>query len=235
VKPRLIALLALLCLALTAWPALAEEAAVPGVGSACPAPGAAAVAPRARIAVMPVELPREVGPAPAHCPICGVALATGEIKPGGEERVAELIYNWLLVNRCYDVISPGVSEGAYQSALRDTMTASPVAYMRAVGNQLGAEAVLGGILYRYRERAGKAYSVSKAASIGFDLHLVRTSDGMVLWSARFDETQKTLTENMFDIFKFFKLGVRWLTVDDYAVQAVSETLKDFPTALNARK
>jgi hypothetical protein len=113
------------------------------------------------------------------------------------------------------------------------MTATPVAYMQGVGRELQAKAVLGGLLYRYRERVGTPYSVSQAASIGFDLHLVRTSDGAVLWSGRFDETQKTLTENVFNIFRFFRRGVRWLSADEFAAQAVAETLKGFPQQVPA--
>jgi hypothetical protein len=180
---------------------------------------------------MPIDTPREVAPAALHCPLCGAGLDVGEVAPGAAERLTELLYAWLPANRCFEVPSPSVAEGAYQRLLRESMTGTTLGYMRGVGAALGAEAVLGGVVYRWRERVGTAYSVSRAASVGFDLHLVRVSDGKVIWSGHFDETQKNLTQNIFNIFKFFKRGVRWLTADEFAAQAVAETFKGFPNQL----
>lgn len=223
------AALAVLLALLAPWPLLAAQKEV------CP-PAAEATEPRGQsLAVMPLELPREVGPAPLHCPICGVSLSAGEVVPGAEARLTEAVYQWLGHNRCYELLPPGAAEGAYQRLLQQTMTGTAVSYLRGVGNQLGAAFVLGGILYRYRERVGTTYSASQAASIGFDLHVVRTADGAIVWSGRFDETQKALTENIFNIFQFFRRGVRWLTVDEFAAQAVAETLKDFPEQLPVAK
>lgn len=222
-----LALLALLLL-MPAWACAGQppgEKVSPPV--AAPAPEAEAPV-RERIALMPLDSPREVAPATLHCPICGVGLVVGEIEPGAEERLAGLIQAWLEANRCFDVLGPGMAEGVYQRLLQESMTGTTKGYMRGVGRELGAEAVLGGIVYRYRERVGTAYSISRAASIGFDLHLVRTADGAVIWSAHFDETQKTLTENVFNIFRFFRRGVRWLSVDQFAAQAVPEALAEFP-------
>jgi hypothetical protein len=224
------AALVLLAALLLPWPVLAEEAARP----LCPVPEAAKGAPRQTLAVMPLELPREVGPGPIHCPICGMSLATGEIVPGAEGRLTEAIYQWLGTNRCFDLLAPGMAEGAYQRLLQQTMTGQAAAYLRGVGQELSAEFVLGGILYRYRERVGTTYSISRAASVGFDLHVVRTSDGAIVWSRRFDDTQRTLTENILNIFQFFRRGARWLTVDEFAAQAVAETLKGFPDKLPAK-
>jgi hypothetical protein len=148
-------------------------------------------------------------------------------------RLATLIQDWLAANRCFEVLGPAESEGAYQNLLRQTMTGTTVGYMRGVGQGLKTQAVLGGILYRYRDRVGTAYTVREAASLGFDLHLIRVADGKVIWSGHFDETQKNLTENVFDIFRFFRRGVRWLTADEFAAQAVAETLKDFPRQVGA--
>jgi TolB-like protein len=245
-KPRLVvALLFLLfLLALLPHALLAQEtAAAPAAPAGRPEGAPPAVAQgqsvrssspaKERIAVMPIQLPHGVSPAAVHCPICGLALPSGEIKAGADERLTEQVYGWLTANRGYDVFAPGMAEGAYQRLLRKSMTGTTVSYLQGVGKELGADAVLGGILYRYRERVGTPYSASRAASIGFDLHLVRTSDGAVIWSNRFDETQQTLTENIFNLKQFFKRGVRWLTADEFATHAVAETMKDFPRRLPA--
>ncbi|MFH0810324.1 MAG: hypothetical protein V2A77_07645 [Pseudomonadota bacterium] len=195
------------------------------------APPGTEVASRPRIAFMPLETPLAVAPAAVHCPICGVGLSRGEIASGGGERLTEAVARWLAVNRCFNVLPTSVAEGAYQRLLRETMTATTVAYMQGVGRLLEADAVLGGIVYRYTERMGTAYSISHAASLGFDLHLVRTTDGAILWTGHFDETQKDLSQNLFNISRFFKRGVRWLTIDEFAVQAVAETLKSFPASI----
>ncbi|HLE18774.1 MAG TPA: hypothetical protein VI728_10875 [Syntrophales bacterium] len=83
-------------------------------------------------------------------------------------------------------------------------------------------------LFRYRERKGYPYSVEKPASVAFDVHLIRVSDGIVAWRGAFDKTQSSLMENILQIASSFKTGGRWLTAKELTEEGVSEMLKTFP-------
>jgi hypothetical protein len=99
----------------------------------------------------------------------------------------------------------------------------------AAGRALDADAVLVGHIYRYIERVGGNLSVESPASVAFDLHLVRTSDGHVLWTGYFDETQKTLMEDMFDIGSFFQREGKWVTAEQMASTGLHNIMETFKT------
>lgn len=85
-----------------------------------------------------------------------------------------------------------------------------------VGRTLGADAVLGGFIYRFKNRIGTDYGVDEAASVAFGLHLIRVSDGRIQWSGRVDETQQPLSDNLFKLKKFVSRGGRWVTSREMA-------------------
>lgn len=97
----------------------------------------------------------------------------------------------------------------------------------AAGRAFEADAVLAGHLYRYIDRVGGNLSVESPASVAFDLHLVRVSDGTILWTGYFDETQKTLMENMLDISAFFEREGKWVTAEQMASSGLSKIMETF--------
>jgi hypothetical protein len=48
--------------------------------------------------------------------------------------------------------------------------------------------------------------------------------GDVIWTARFDETQKSLSENIFAIGDIGKRGIRWLSADQLAEAGVKKAI-----------
>ena len=85
-----------------------------------------------------------------------------------------------------------------------------------VGKSLGADAVLVGVISEYRERQGGDYGADAPASVAFSIQLYSTDNAKLLWESYFSETQRALTDNVFEIKKFFKRGARWITVDELA-------------------
>jgi len=96
------------------------------------------------------------------------------------------------------------------------------------GRELGADAVLYGYVFRFRERKGFAYGTDKAASVAFAMHLINVRDGSLLWKGIFDKTQTTLMEDIFQILSFYKERGRWVTARELTEEGVSEILKTFP-------
>jgi len=87
------------------------------------------------------------------------------------------------------------------------------ARLRKIGEMVYADAVMVGRVQRYQERVGNELGVRSPASVAFVLDLIDLRRGDVVWSGRFDETQKPLSENILAIGDIGQRGIRWLTAD----------------------
>jgi hypothetical protein len=70
--------------------------------------------------------------------------------------------------------------------------------------------------------------VQEPASVSLDLHLLRVSDGAIVWKAQWNETQKSLSEDLFQLGEVAKRGLRWMTAEELAKSGLAEMLKSFP-------
>ena len=96
------------------------------------------------------------------------------------------------------------------------------------GRGNNSDAVITGYVYRYIERIGTRYSVKSPTSVAFGIHLVSVKNGRILWSGHFDETQYSLSENLFNLKAFIKRKGSWITADEMATSGLEEILKTFP-------
>lgn len=85
---------------------------------------------------------------------------------------------------------------------------------RVAHERFGADAVVIGTLSRWHERGGRAAGTTEPASVGFEATLVRAPGGEKLWTGVFDETQRALTENVFNIGRYPGGGTRWLSAEE---------------------
>ncbi len=112
----------------------------------------------------------------------------------------------------------------------ETDPVSYVQYAQEVGKRLGAPAVLFGTLASFIEREGSPLGIRTAASVGFTLHLISTEDGLLLWKARYYETQKSLFEDVMAFPLFFKRKAKWLTAAELSADAMNQLLATSPWA-----
>jgi hypothetical protein len=87
---------------------------------------------------------------------------------------------------------------------------------RALGKEVGADAVLFGTVSRYVERVGAEYGAQRPASVAFTLSLISVASGKMLWTGSFDQTQKPLSTNLFNWWQFWRGGPRWFTAQEFA-------------------
>ncbi len=80
----------------------------------------------------------------------------------------------------------------------------------------GATGVLLGQVIRYRERSGQALGSGQPASVGFEVTLHEAPSGFKLWTSRFLETQRPLSDNLFNARRYPGGGTRWLTAAELA-------------------
>jgi hypothetical protein len=97
-----------------------------------------------------------------------------------------------------------------------------------VGSELGAEGIVTGHVYRFRERKGEPYAAEQPASVAFEIHLLRVEDGVLVWRGSFDRTQSALMENLLQAPSFYREKGRWVTAEELAEEGLELMLKTFP-------
>ena len=99
--------------------------------------------------------------------------------------------------------------------------------VKQVGAQLGADAVMVGLVRIYRERIGNKIAATPAV-VGFETHVINPIDGRVLWTGEYYEEQKPLNQ---DALGFFERRGAFVTADVLAESGVRKMMKQFPVGL----
>ena len=148
---------------------------------------------------------------------------------GSESKPSEGAAPGLLARQVYSTMAalPGwqiASEHEVQEVLQTIGQPSDSARLRRLGELVYADAVMTGRVLRYRERIGNEVGAKSPASVAFVVDLVDVRRGDVVWSARFDETQKALSENLFAIGDISQRGIKWLTADQLMLEGVRKAV-----------
>jgi hypothetical protein len=183
-----------------------------------------------RLALLPFKeiIPAEAAGKMVSCPLCGKVFQSDGASFASATAVENLFYGRLQMYENLAFIPPESAGEVYRRKTASFNKIPLPEIVKQVGAELGADGVIVGYVFRFRERQGYPYSVEKPASVAFDIHLVRVSDGVVVWQAAFDKTQSSLMENMFLISSFYKRGGKWVTARELADEGVTEMLKSFP-------
>ena len=99
---------------------------------------------------------------------------------------------------------------------------------KRVGQRLSVDAVIQGLVRIYRERDGSRIAANPAA-VGFDLQLIDSKTGDILWVGEFYEEQKPLTE---DVQGFFERGGTFVTAEELAKSGVARLMNQFPIGVS---
>lgn len=99
-----------------------------------------------------------------------------------------------------------------------------------IGKILKTSTVLIGSVSQFTERDGTAYAISRPASVGISVQLIHAEDGHLLWKASYNETQKSLFEDISAYRLFFRRGSRWLTAKELSEDAVEQLMAASPWA-----
>lgn len=183
-----------------------------------------------RVLVLPMNKASdfsELG-AMVRCIGCTYVFQTGHIDNGSEEFLSNRLVDLLRKQTTYEVIpwweAITVTPADIQ-AIRHTTSNEPIIEL---GKTAQVDAVIVGTIYRFQDRVGKALSVETPSSVAFAIHMVRVSDGQLVWDQHFDETQKSLSENVLQLKRFFTRGIKWQTAEELAVSGLSETIANAP-------
>jgi len=158
--------------------------------------------------------------ASVRCPVCGRVFITGRVPVDAAERLTNSLVSNLKSRKKYKMVT--------SSLVSEEQTFSERKLIVKKGREYKADAVIAGYIYRYKERVGNRYSVKSPASVAFGIHLISTKGGRIIWSGHFDETQRSLSENLFKLKKFIKRKASWITADEMATNGFEDILSTFP-------
>ena len=131
----------------------------------------------------------------------------------------------------YLVIPESDVQLAFASEGQVTPRLDPTAAARLAADRFGATGVLLGVVDRYREREGSSFGSFASASAEFEVTLYGAPGGRKIWTGRFNQTQPSLTSNLFTAARYPGGGFRFLTVAELArwgAQLIAEKLPIVP-------
>ncbi|HEY7317792.1 MAG TPA: hypothetical protein VIE89_09480 [Candidatus Binatia bacterium] len=157
--------------------------------------------------------------------------ATYASPPSSERTFSEQELSVLLARLVYSTMAAMpdwqiVSEGEVKDIAQSVPAGNDTARLQKIGQMVYADGVLVGRMERYRERVGNEWGAKTPASVAFVLDLIDVRRGDVVWHARFDETQKPLSENIFALGSVGQRGIRWLTAEQLTQEGVRKAVDD---------
>jgi hypothetical protein len=164
----------------------------------------------------------------AVCPVCKAVYRKGEILASGPVVLKRLLYAKMEALKLFEITPVEKVEEILSARRRQEIEQKPLSSSLRLGKEMNVDFVLMGFLYRFEERVGSSLGIERPASVGFDLHLIRTRDGKTVWEGKLDETQQPLSENVLRIGAFLRRKASWLTAEELASVGADEMLSRFP-------
>ncbi|MBW1782124.1 MAG: hypothetical protein JRL30_15460 [Deltaproteobacteria bacterium] len=165
-------------------------------------------------------------------PITGTAFMSHPVPSDLVKWLTDQLFDMLVTDKTWKLTPPGQAKGVVESIVGSDAKVgmSPLKLIQEVGKTFGADAVLTGQVYRWKERVGTDFGIESPASVAFDLSLVRPTDGAILWRGNYDKTQKSLFENLFDWNTYVKSKGLWLTAKKLATFGLEKLIAEMPGA-----
>lgn len=156
----------------------------------------------------------------------------GATKEGAEAAGAPVVARQVaeaLSARGLNVIPPEDVARAMQGA-GVAADAKPEQLAALAAEKFGANAIVTGQVWRYRDRRGQNLGAASPASVGFQVVLFQAPKAERLWSAAFDETQEPMSANLFNLGRYPGGGSRWLTADELSKWGAEGVADAFPVS-----
>jgi hypothetical protein len=167
-------------------------------------------------------------PGPVRSPISGAIFSAEPVSETVADWLSGAFFEKLSKTDGRKWISPSEAAAVFSRLASANPTLTDRDIYARIGKVLSADGVVGGHVYRWQEREGTAYAANRPASVAFDAYLLSDEDGVILWKARFDKTQASLSENLFDIHTFIKAKGQWMTAAELAEIGLTEFVETFP-------
>ena len=183
-----------------------------------------------RIGVMPFLKGRHgspVGETP-DCPLSQLYFNPERLSGDSDRSLTRYVHEALQKRHGEKVTSLEKALEAYGKISKDEAKDTLRTLAVKLGESLEANLMVAGTVWRYEERSGGPVGAFSPASVAFVVYLIDVASGKILWKGNFNETQRSLSENVLDSWAFIKKGAKWLSADELARYGVREVFKKFP-------
>ena len=186
-----------------------------------------------RIAVMPflvgkLESPEKPAEKPLSQSLEQFNMSAPNLAEGADRIMTRLVNEVMQIRFEDQMVSMDEAAAVYVDVIRDQTLDTPRKLAIKFGENLQADLVVVGTIWRFREKGSVKENPDSPSSIAFSVYLVEVASGKRLWRNTFDGTQKTLSEDVLGGLKQIKMGVSWLSVNELARYGVKSVFKTFP-------
>jgi nucleotide-binding universal stress UspA family protein len=189
-----------------------------------------------RIAVMPfligkLESPENPVEKPLSLPLGQLYVDADNLTEGADQIMTRLVNDVLKIRFADQMVSMEISAAVYADVIRDLTLDTPRKLAKKFGENLQADLVVVGSIWRFREKGTVKENPDSPASVAFSVYLIEVAGGKRLWRNAFDGSQKALSEDVLGGLKQVKMGLRWLSVNELARYGVKNVFRTFPLRL----
>ena len=186
-----------------------------------------------RIAVMPflvgkLESPEKPVEKPLSQPLEQLNMNAPNLAEGADRIMTRLVNEVMQIRFEDQMVSMDDAAAVYADVIRDQTLGTPRKLAIKFGENLQADLVVVGTIWRFREKGTFQEMPDRPASVAFSVYLMEVASGKRLWRNSFDGTQKNLSEDVLGGLKQIKMGLRWLSVNELARYGVKSVFKKFP-------
>jgi hypothetical protein len=186
-----------------------------------------------RIAVMPflvgkLESPEEPVEKPLSQPLKQLNIDAANLAEGADRIMTRRVNDVMQIRFADQMVSMEEAAEVYANVIRDLTLDTPRKLAKKFGENLQADLVVVGTIWRFREKGTVKENPDSPASIAFSVYLIEVAGGKRLWRNAFDGTQKALSEDVLGGLKQIKMGLRWLSVNELAQYGVKNVFRTFP-------
>jgi len=186
-----------------------------------------------RIAVMPflvgkLESPEKPVEKPLSQPLGQLYVDVANLAEGADQIMTRLVNDVMQIRFADQMVSMEEAAAVYADVIRDSTLDTPRKLAKKFGENLQADLVVVGTIWRFREKEIVTEIPDSPASVAFAVYLIEVASGKRLWRNAFDGTQKTLSEDVLGGLKQGKIGLRWLSVNELARNGVKNVFRKFP-------
>jgi len=158
--------------------------------------------------------------------LAGYIYETKEISPQVLDKLDTLL-SQLVNERGQDFVGPKIVRQCQELVVgrEDKSRLSAFKYWVKVGQCVPVDFILVPFVFKWQERQGQEWGAEIPAAVILDLYLIDVKNKQMR-RFHFEEEQKSLSENILDIGKFFRRGGKWITAINLAREGIDRGLKE---------
>lgn len=123
-------------------------------------------------------------------PLKQLKIDSASLADGADQIITRQVYDVLQIRFADQLVSMEESAAVYADIIRDQTLDTPRKLAKKFGENLHAELVVVGTIWRFREKGTFNELPDSPASVAFYVYLMEVAGGKLLWCNAFDGTQK---------------------------------------------